>query len=78
MTSDYDYITKVVLIGKESIGKTIFRFRLTKAYSQFKEIPKDYEATIGVDFCSKTITINNKNIKYQIWDLSGGKKDLVI
>ena len=74
MTSDNDYFIKVLLIGKESIGKTIFTFRLTKTYSEFKEIPKDYIATIGVEFYSKTITINNKNIKYSIWDLSGQER----
>ncbi len=31
----------------------------------------NFVATLGVDFKIKTITLNNKNIKCQIWDTAG-------
>jgi len=33
-----------------------------------KKFKIDHDATIGVEFGSKTLSIRNKNIKLQIWD----------
>ena len=36
-----------------------------------KKFKIDHDATIGVEFGSKTLNIRNKNIKLQIWDTPG-------
>lgn len=33
-----------------------------------KKFKSDHDATIGVEFGSKTLNIKDKNIKLQIWD----------
>ena len=33
-----------------------------------------YLATIGVDFRFKTLSIDNKNVKFQIWDTAGQER----
>ena len=53
----------VVLIGDSSVGKTNILSRYTK-----DEFNIDSKATVGVEFASKCVTIDNKVIKAQIWD----------
>ena len=38
----------------------------------------NYYSTIGVEFSTKTLTINNKILKIQVWDTAGQKKFLGI
>lgn len=45
------------------VGKSCFLTQFTDHI--FKN---DFEATIGVDFASKTITVKEKKVKLQIWD----------
>ena len=68
MSNDYDYSIKALFCGKSSIGKTMFGYRLTKEYLEFLKIPKDYCETIGFEFFQFNIKINDKIIRYQIWD----------
>jgi len=57
---------KIILLGKGSVGKTSIR----KKYMG-ESFNEEYIETIGAEFSSKNIEINNNNIKYQIWDLAG-------
>ena len=54
------------MIGDTGVGKT-------SILSRFVENKFDpyHEFTIGVEFASKTISVNNQNIKLQIWDTAG-------
>ena len=63
MTSDegYDMLFKIVIIGDSYVGKTNILNKYLK--NEFNEATK---ATIGVEFGSKTFTIDNHIIKVQI------------
>jgi len=65
----YDYTFKILLLGEGSVGKTSF----TKRYCYNLFNPSE-RLTIGVDFHVKTIEINNKKIKLQIWDVGGEER----
>ncbi|MHA1376944.1 MAG: Rab family GTPase [Candidatus Helarchaeota archaeon] len=64
-----DYSFKVVLIGDGKVGKTTTLFRYID--NCFKE---SYLPTIGVNVTNKIITIGNKNIKLNFFDIAGQKK----
>lgn len=66
MIKDHDHLIKLILIGSSGVGKTSILTRF--AENKFSE---SYLTTIGVDFRFKTININNKNVKFQIWDTAG-------
>ncbi|CAI5953662.1 unnamed protein product [Closterium sp. NIES-64] len=63
------YLFKLVLIGDSGVGKTNLASRF--AHNEFHG---DSKATIGVEFRSKTMEIDNKEIKAQIWDTSGQER----
>ena len=60
------YMIKVVLIGDAAVGKTSIRQRYLG-----KGFQREHIATLGADFAATTRTIDNHEIKYQIWDLAG-------
>lgn len=64
--SQYDYQIKIVLVGDSGVGKTTFFKGFTYEYQTFNIAP-----TLGVDFDSKIIIINDKKIKVHIWDTAG-------
>ncbi|KAJ8900554.1 hypothetical protein K2173_025331 [Erythroxylum novogranatense] len=64
-----DYVYKVVVIGDSAVGKTQLLSRFTK-----NEFCFDSKSTIGVEFQTRTVTINNKVIKAQIWDTAGQER----
>jgi Ras-related protein Rab-6A len=61
---------KVVLLGDESSGKTsVIRRAVEDKFS------KEYEATLGVDLFTKTISVPDKgDIRLQVWDTSGQER----
>ena len=67
--SHYDYTFKILLVGNGSVDKTAF----TKRYCYNIFNPSE-RLTIGVDFHIKTIQLNNRNIKLQIWDVGGEER----
>ena len=66
---EYDMIFKVVLIGDSGVGKTNILSRYVR-----DDFSIDTKATVGVEFGSKIIRINNTNIKIQIWDTAGQER----
>ena len=64
--SDYEYIFKYIIIGDSSVGKTSLISTLMNG--SFK---KEYTTTIGVDFASKMLKLDDHTIKIQIWDTAG-------
>lgn len=66
---DVDYLVKIVLIGDSGVGKTSILGRFAR--NQFNP---DSKATIGVEFATKTLTINDKQCKAQIWDTAGQER----
>ena len=68
-SKDYDYIFKIVLIGDTCVGKSCILVRFSD------DIFNDsYVTTIGVDFRFKTMVVNNKVAKIQIWDSAGQER----
>ena len=68
-SSDYDYLFKCLLIGDSNVGKSSMILRF--ADGGFKN---NYTPTIGIDFRIKTIEMNGKFIKLQLWDTSGQER----
>jgi len=60
------YMIKIVLIGDAAVGKTSIRQRYLG-----KGFQREHLATLGADFAATTKTIDNHEIKFQIWDLAG-------
>lgn len=65
----YDAIFKVIIFGDAGSGKTT----LTKRFMTNLFI-SDTQMTIGVDFEIKTISLDGKTIKLQIWDFGGEER----
>ena len=64
--SDYEYIFKYIIIGDSSVGKSSLISSLITG--SFK---KEYATTIGVDFATKMLEVDNTMVKIQIWDTAG-------
>lgn len=64
-----DYVYKVVVIGDSAVGKSQILSRFTK-----NEFCFDSKSTIGVEFQTRTVSINSKLIKAQIWDTAGQER----
>ena len=60
-------IFKVIVIGNSAVGKSCLINRATK-----NEFKYDHEVTLGVEFGSMMLKINDEHlIKLQIWDTAG-------
>ena len=57
---------KVVLVGNPAVGKTSIRRKYMG-----RSFRTDYLRTIGADFASRKVTINDELILLTIWDLAG-------
>jgi len=62
----YDYLFKIIFIGDTCVGKTALAERITK-----NEFHESYNATIGVDFSTVSLDIDDQTIKTHIWDTAG-------
>jgi len=62
----YDLSFKIVIIGDSGTGKSCFFYRANK-----KDFEEAYNATVGFEFSTFNIWINEKVIKLQIWDTGG-------
>jgi len=62
-------LLKVLLLGESCVGKTsIFHRYVKDEYSQA------YKATIGADFFSKDLKVDDKEVILQIWDTAGQER----
>ncbi|KAK3127303.1 hypothetical protein QOZ80_7AG0571160 [Eleusine coracana subsp. coracana] len=66
---EYDYLFKVVLIGDSGVGKSNLLSRFTR-----NSFALDSKSTIGVEFATRTVQVESKTIKAQIWDTSGQER----
>ena len=64
--SQYDLSFKLIVIGDSSVGKSCLTTRATKDY--FEDF---YSPTVGFEFFTFNLKINDKVIKLQIWDTCG-------
>ena len=66
---NYDMVFKIVLIGDSFVGKSNILSKYLK-----NEFNEDSKATVGVEFGSKSFSIENHSIKAQIWDTAGQER----
>jgi len=64
--SNFDLCFKIIIIGNCGVGKTCITNQGVK--SEFSE---GYQSTIGVEYFTMFIKLDNKIIKLQIWDTCG-------
>ena len=62
----YAYVFKYIIVGDSSVGKSCILLQFTD-----KRFKSTHDLTIGVEFGSRTVQINDKAIKLQIWDTAG-------
>lgn len=60
---------KIVFLGEQGVGKTSLITRFM--YDTFDD---NYQATIGIDFLSKTMYLDDKTIRLQLWDTAGQER----
>ena len=66
LTEEYDMMFKVLLLGDSGVGKSSILLRYTK-----NQFTADMRSTIGVEFGIKYLTLDNLQLKVQIWDTAG-------
>ena len=65
-SNSFAYVFKYIIIGDPSVGKScILNQFLNQTFTE------DYDITVGVEFGAKTIDIDKKKIKLQMWDTAG-------
>ena len=62
----FDYSFKFILVGDTGVGKTSLIGRFIE-----NRFDPNHEFTVGVEFAAKTVLLNGKPIKLQIWDTAG-------
>jgi len=62
-------LLKVIILGDSGVGKT----SLMNQYVN-KKFSKQYKATIGADFLTKEVMIDDKLVTMQIWDTAGQER----
>lgn len=65
----YDKLFKIILTGDSGVGKSNILSRYVN-----DEFMYESKSTIGVEFCTKTIFLDNLIIKVQIWDTAGQER----
>eukprot|EP00914_Ancora_sagittata_P033772 GHVO01068224.1.p1 GENE.GHVO01068224.1~~GHVO01068224.1.p1 ORF type:complete len:209 (+),score=31.34 GHVO01068224.1:117-743(+) len=60
---------KLVFLGEQSVGKTSLITRF-----MYDSFDNTYQATIGIDFLSKTMYLEDKTIRLQLWDTAGQER----
>ncbi|MCK4814312.1 GTP-binding protein, partial [bacterium] len=70
LSSTYDYLFKIVVLGEGAVGKTAIVTRFSHGFFR-----TDYKTTIGSQFAVKNVDIarepDNVTVKLQIWDVAG-------
>ncbi|KRX02341.1 P-loop containing nucleoside triphosphate hydrolase [Pseudocohnilembus persalinus] len=62
----YAFLFKYIIIGDTGVGKSCLLLQFIE-----KRFRQKHEVTIGVEFGARMISVDNKNIKLQIWDTAG-------
>lgn len=60
---------KLVFLGEQNVGKTSIITRF-----MYDSFDTSYQATIGIDFLSKTMYLEDRTIRLQLWDTAGQER----
>lgn len=63
---EHDHMFKLIIIGDTGVGKSCLMKRVMS-----NEFMSEHKVTIGVEFGSYGIKMDNKVVKMQIWDTAG-------
>lgn len=63
---EIDCLYKIVLIGDSGVGKSNILSQFIKG-----EFNAESKTTIGVEFATKNLLLDDKKIKVQVWDTAG-------
>jgi Ras-related protein Rab-6A len=66
-TSTHKY--KLVFLGEQAVGKTSIITRF-----MYDTFDTNYQATIGIDFLSKTMYLDDRTVRLQLWDTAGQER----
>jgi len=69
MASRKKVLLKVIILGDSGVGKT----SLMNQYVN-KKFSNQYKATIGADFLTKEVFVDDRNVTMQIWDTAGQER----
>ncbi|RNF00439.1 Rab family, other [Trypanosoma conorhini] len=64
--SQHHHVFKYIIIGDSGVGKSCLLLQFTD-----KRFEPLHDLTIGVEFGARVVTIEQKNVKLQIWDTAG-------
>lgn len=64
--TNYDVSFKIIVIGDSGVGKSCLTMRATKNL-----FDTNYNATVGFEFFTFNVRINNQVVKLQVWDTCG-------
>lgn len=59
----YKFLFKYIIVGDTAVGKSCLLLQFTDR--RFQPV---HDLTIGVEFGSRTVTIDGSQVKLQIWD----------
>lgn len=62
----YSYLFKYIIIGDTGVGKSCLLLQFAD-----RRFRPDHDLTIGVEFGSRLVNVDSKDIKLQIWDTAG-------
>eukprot|EP01127_Copromyxa_protea_P002782 TRINITY_DN12733_c0_g1_i1.p1 TRINITY_DN12733_c0_g1~~TRINITY_DN12733_c0_g1_i1.p1 ORF type:complete len:212 (-),score=42.96 TRINITY_DN12733_c0_g1_i1:80-715(-) len=62
----YSYLFKFIIIGDTAVGKSCLLLQFTESRFQ-----AGHDMTIGVEFGTKTVTVDDTQVRLQIWDTAG-------
>jgi len=69
MSSRKKILLKVIILGDSGVGKT----SLMNQYVN-KKFSTSYKATIGADFLTKEVTVDDRIVTMQLWDTAGQER----
>ncbi|CAJ0603898.1 unnamed protein product [Cylicocyclus nassatus] len=69
LSDDYDFLYKVILIGDSGVGKSNLLSRFAR-----NTFSTESKSTIGVEFSTRIVTVDEKRVMAQIWDTAGQER----
>ncbi|KAG8371680.1 hypothetical protein BUALT_Bualt13G0113500 [Buddleja alternifolia] len=64
-----EYLFKIVVIGDSAVGKSNLLARFAR-----DEFDHNSKATIGVEFQTRVVEVDGKEVKAQVWDTAGQER----